>query len=166
MGRVTRGRGGRYPRGMSFDEERGSPITMQLGILQYLQYIISVRSKFLVRPGVSSWVPISSWMSIFQKIHKNPIDFNDFHFLMFLRSRDLGRSTSLKRYVFSWRRVRTPLQIAAILKIMISAYIYQPQFSSGHLRFRTCLWNCDGTINYFQVYCKNLRPNSMFVLSR
>ena len=27
MGRVTRGRGGRYREGRSFDEERGSPIT-------------------------------------------------------------------------------------------------------------------------------------------
>ena len=84
---------------------------------------------------------------------KKTIDFNDFHFLMSLSSRDLGRSTSLKTLRFSWRRARTPLKPAAILKIMISASIYQPHSTPRYFRFRTCLWNCDETINYFEVYC-------------
>ena len=41
MGRVTRGRGGRYPRGMSFDEERGSPITLHVG-----SRVIQAQGKF------------------------------------------------------------------------------------------------------------------------
>ena len=53
-----------------------------------------------------------------------------------------------------WRRVRTPLQTAATLKFLRSASIYQPRSTRHHLRFRTCLWNCDETINYFEVYCK------------
>ena len=45
------------------------------------------------------------------------------------------------------------VETAATLKILSSASIYQPQFTHRHLRFRTCLWNCDETIDYFGACC-------------
>ena len=46
------------------------------------------------------------------------------------------------------------LETAATLKFLRSASIYQPRSNRHYLRFRTCLWNCHETINYFEVYCK------------
>ena len=54
---------------------------------------------------------------------------------------------------FSLRRSADPPLPAAILKITISASIYQPHSTARYFRFRTCLWNCDETINYFEVCC-------------
>ena len=64
-------------------------------------------------------------------------------------SEDRRRSNAL----FLRRPYTDPSHSAAILKLLISASIYQPQFNPWHQRFRTCLWNCDETTDYFGVCC-------------
>ena len=61
------------------------------------------------------------------------------------------------------RRCSTPSKPAAKLKIILLASIYQPQLIIGFLRFRTCLWTCGQTIEFFKVYCKTATKLNVFL---
>ena len=93
------------------------------------------------------------------------MDFNDFHFLMSLSSRDLGKSTSLSRYVFPAAEFGPPLFLRPYSKFWdLRRFINRVlllDISDFELVYETA-----AKVSIILEYAVSLRPRSIFVLFR